>query len=124
MRGIAAGPIKKSVANNDGFFVVLELLEKTLTDQISLWGCFEMDRKGTREKRLALNERFMVALQLARAIEYLHSQNIIHFVKTAWCCARSSELETTRQRKSHSDQSVCTVDVYSLGVSVVVGRWK
>ena len=38
VRGIAAGPIKKSVASNDGFFVVLELLEKTLTDQISLWG--------------------------------------------------------------------------------------
>ena len=78
VRGIAAGPIEKSVASNDGFFVVLEVLEKTLTDQITLWGCFEMDLKGTREKRQALKERLMVALQLARAIEYLHSQNIIH----------------------------------------------
>ena len=78
VRGIAAGPVEKSVASPDGFFVVLELLETTLTDQITLWGCSDMDRKGNQERKRALNERLMVALQLARAIEYLHSQNIVH----------------------------------------------
>ena len=44
-----------------------------------------MDLKDTREKRLALNERLMVTLQLARAIEYQHSTLfIVASRRTVW----------------------------------------
>jgi len=76
IHGIAAGPLDKSYSQNKVFFITMEKLDRTLADQIELWAGER--HKSWWERRLALKKRLNVALQLAKAIEYLHSQNMMH----------------------------------------------
>ena len=75
------------------FFLVMDRLYDTLDDRMNLWrqgislarqeqhGLFTLFRKkeDPNEKRLEdLKERLKVALEIADALEYLHSLNILH----------------------------------------------
>ena len=76
LHGVAAGPIRESVDHSDaGFFVVVEKLHTTLPGRIQRWSRLP----ATRDTRVhELMERIGCALQLARGVQYLHSQGVIH----------------------------------------------
>jgi len=77
VHGMAAGPIRKSVTSDEGFFMVMELLEMTLSERIDEWR-ENVESRARRTRRHMLQERLKVALELAKAIQYLHSQDIVH----------------------------------------------
>jgi serine/threonine protein kinase len=68
---------------HDAFFLVLEKLETTLSETINEWTKlvtkFTWNKgKRRRVKLTCLTERLGVVLQLGSAVDYLHSQNILH----------------------------------------------
>ena len=98
VHGMAAGPIDESVASGE-FFVVIEKLERTLTDQRKLWKTEQeqpvqqpQQRYGgggggsaggggeTRKTRLPrlLRRIQQAAVPLAQALEYIHQQGLVH----------------------------------------------
>ena len=77
VHGMAAGPIQQSVASENGFFVVMEKLDRTLTDQLRIWRALP-ETKARNTRQPMLRSRLKDALQLARALQYLHGQNIVH----------------------------------------------
>jgi len=77
VHGMAAGPIQESVKSDEGFFLVMELLDMTLSERMEEWR-ENGDSKARRTRRLMLQERLKAALGLAKAIQYLHSQDIVH----------------------------------------------
>lgn len=68
---------------HDAFFLVLDRLENTLGDRLNQWCCkksqlrYSLVQRGTKKMNF-LKERLQVALHLADAVAYLHSQNILH----------------------------------------------
>ena len=78
-RGYASGDF-------DGFFVLLDRLEETLSERIARWrrqsrqwnrwGKLLLDRHGRKRKRL-LVERLQIAADIASAMAYLHENGVI-----------------------------------------------
>jgi serine/threonine protein kinase len=69
---------------HDAFFLVLDRLEETLKDKLTVWrkqqkkGLFLWKNKHERRLQKSLMERSHVILELAEAATYLHSQRILH----------------------------------------------
>ena len=68
---------------HDAFFLVLEKLDRTLSTQIKEWIGITVSHPWNKAKRntakiACLKERLGVAKQIASAVEYMHSQNILH----------------------------------------------
>ena len=87
LRGHPADGVKAYVRTEryDGYFLILDRLDETLTDRIESWKR-EMKRlknpiyvlKQARRKHDLLLERLSIALDIASALEYLHSKRIIY----------------------------------------------
>ena len=89
LHGISAGPLEDSYLNNRRFFLVLDLLDCTLEDKLLEWGWEEeqlvvtqnrlLPRLGLSEaQKTRLYERMSsVAIPVAKALKYLHENNII-----------------------------------------------
>jgi len=73
VHGMAAGPIQDSVVSEEGFFMVMERLEETLQERIEVWKL-----QKNRHERRSLFDRLSAGLELAKAIQYMHSQNVVH----------------------------------------------
>jgi len=101
LRGIACEGRSAYITTgrHDGYFLILDRLKETLKDRIVSWkremdrlthpnmfvGIWSYDRIMKRKQEL-LVERFMAALDIASALEYLHSQRIIYRdLKSANC---------------------------------------
>ena len=83
LRGWAGGPAAYSDGTHDGFFLILDRLDETLSHRIMRW-IFEEQRQHRAPEQddddpLAphYRERLGYALQIANALEYLHNQDII-----------------------------------------------
>mmetsp|Transcript_3498 Transcript_3498/g.7476 ORF Transcript_3498/g.7476 Transcript_3498/m.7476 type:complete len:312 (+) Transcript_3498:290-1225(+) len=97
LHGITAGSVETSIASGKecGFFIVVDRLYDTLERRINGWKKAEAEQlkhsDGTHgpglfggrsaqqkeHKRLELQERCEIALSIAKAMDYLHSLNII-----------------------------------------------
>ncbi|KAL7563368.1 hypothetical protein ACA910_014205 [Epithemia clementina (nom. ined.)] len=92
LHGITAGSVETNVATGKecGFFILVDLLNETLERKIEYWR-WQQDKVeantsfiGRRSaeykeaRRSELLERCNIALSIARAMEYLHSLNIIY----------------------------------------------
>lgn len=75
VHGVAAGPVPDSITSEEGFFIVMEKLEKTLDDQILNWKQTKLNR---RNRLSHLLKRLDVALQIASGVQYLHTKDIVH----------------------------------------------
>jgi len=68
------------------FFIVLEKLETTLVEKIEEWknemrsynGFFGIKEQKKIAAQALWNERLIVASEISKALEYLHSQNIVY----------------------------------------------
>eukprot|EP00978_Attheya_sp_CCMP212_P009882 scaffold23513_cov62-Attheya_sp.AAC.2 len=86
LRGVAEAGVNGFASGAaGGFFLVLDRLETTLDARMNSWSNHEkklikwsklQDRKGGKRKAL-VKSRIKVALDIATAMEYLHSRNII-----------------------------------------------
>jgi serine/threonine protein kinase len=86
LRGVAEAGVNGFASGAaGGFFLVLDRLETTLDARMNSWSNNEkklikwsklQDRKGGKRKAL-VKSRIKVALDIATAMEYLHSRNII-----------------------------------------------
>ena len=89
LHGISAGPLEESYLNNRRFFLLLDLLDYTLEDKLLEWGWEEEQLSVTQNRLLPrfglpeaqktrLYERMSsVAIPVAKALKYLHENNII-----------------------------------------------
>lgn len=88
--GITAGSIKTNFASGKecGFFIIIDHLNVTLQDQITTWAeeakhtsgglLYRMSHDYRVKRKAALMDRLKVAFQIADAMEFLHSLNIIY----------------------------------------------
>ena len=76
VKGMSPGTVQESVERSEGFYLVMEKLELTLDKQITEWA--KTIKPTIRTRRALLKERMNVALPLAKALAYLHSQDICH----------------------------------------------
>lgn len=88
LQGISAGPLSESYKHNHRFFIVVDLLECTLEEKLLAWGLEEeqltppnrlLPRFGLSDTlKTRLYERMSsVAIPVAKALKYLHENNII-----------------------------------------------
>eukprot|EP00544_Gedaniella_sp_CCMP2646_P007213 CAMPEP_0202487526 /NCGR_PEP_ID=MMETSP1361-20130828/5799_1 /ASSEMBLY_ACC=CAM_ASM_000849 /TAXON_ID=210615 /ORGANISM="Staurosira complex sp., Strain CCMP2646" /LENGTH=364 /DNA_ID=CAMNT_0049116901 /DNA_START=834 /DNA_END=1928 /DNA_ORIENTATION=- len=87
LRGYPADGVRAFVRMEryDGYFLILDRLEETLTDRVESWKR-EIKRlknpvfvlKSSRRKQELLLERLSVAPNIASALEYLHSRRIVY----------------------------------------------
>ena len=88
--GISNGSIESSIASGKecGFFIVIDFLHDTLENKIVEWAedanshsgglLYRISHDYKHHRKVALEERLSVALQIADVMEYLHSRNIIY----------------------------------------------
>jgi len=81
VQGMASGSVRTCINSNEGFFLIVDRLESTLDKQMDEWWDEEeamgwMERKRQRKQRLL--KRMEVALDIAKGMNYLHSQNLVH----------------------------------------------
>jgi len=88
LRGFPADGAKAYVRTerHDGYFLILDRLDETLTDRIESWKretkrlknpIFALKQPSRRKHELLL-EQLSIALDIASALEYLHSKRIIY----------------------------------------------
>lgn len=82
MRGWAGGPSAFSEGAHDGFFLILDRLDETLSNRIMRWkvqaSSNGQSRKDVRSSNLShYREKLSYALQIANALDYLHDRDII-----------------------------------------------
>mmetsp|Transcript_37087 Transcript_37087/g.77068 ORF Transcript_37087/g.77068 Transcript_37087/m.77068 type:complete len:525 (-) Transcript_37087:465-2039(-) len=92
LHGLTAGSVESNVASGKecGFFIVVDRLYDTLEHKIDTWrkadieackaggtGGFQKRSERRENKRAELVERCEIAISIAKAMEYLHSLNII-----------------------------------------------
>ena len=79
--GLSHGTLGDSVRCADGYFLLLEIMETTLSEKLTQWRS-EMESKKIRRKQLRsrdeVERRLLdMALPVATAMEYLHSHHIV-----------------------------------------------
>ena len=78
LRGWSGGPQAYSDRSHDGFFLVIDRLDHTLSQRLSKWYSDTKCREDIYSKDLAVHrEKIEIAHQVANALEYLHDQDII-----------------------------------------------
>ena len=89
LHGLTAGSVETNVASGKecGFFIVVDRLYDTLEHKVEEWrkqdaqapqpGGFRPSKEFKESKRAHLEERCDIALKVAKALEYLHSRNVI-----------------------------------------------
>eukprot|EP00339_Tiarina_fusa_P001462 CAMPEP_0117031298 /NCGR_PEP_ID=MMETSP0472-20121206/22515_1 /TAXON_ID=693140 ORGANISM="Tiarina fusus, Strain LIS" /NCGR_SAMPLE_ID=MMETSP0472 /ASSEMBLY_ACC=CAM_ASM_000603 /LENGTH=520 /DNA_ID=CAMNT_0004739601 /DNA_START=80 /DNA_END=1642 /DNA_ORIENTATION=+ len=78
LRGWAGGSKAYRDDSHDGFFLLLDRLDHTLSHRISKWQHDPACRERVYSKKLPDHkEKLDIGLQVARALEYLHDQDII-----------------------------------------------
>jgi serine/threonine protein kinase len=79
LRGWAGGPSAFSEGAHDGFFLVLDRLDETLSHRIMRWRMeVSSKRQDVRSSNLShYREKLSYALQVASALDYLHDRDII-----------------------------------------------
>lgn len=89
LHGLTAGSVETNVATGKecGFFIIVDRLHDTLENKLEEWRkeqeeshgsfAYRMSGEYRRKQRAGLKTRLKLALQIADAVEYLHSRNII-----------------------------------------------
>jgi serine/threonine protein kinase len=79
LRGWAGGPSAFSEGAHDGFFLILDRLDETLSQRIMRWK-IQTSSKGRDVRSSDLShyrEKLSYALQVANALDYLHDRDIV-----------------------------------------------
>jgi len=64
---------------HDGYFIIVDKLNETLTDKIALWKrLLDSPNTSKRLRRTILLEQIKVAMDIANALEYLHDNGLIY----------------------------------------------
>ena len=90
LHGVSAGSVESNVASGKecGFFIVVDLLEETLEKRIEKWTkereqaqqrgiLSRLSPEFVKQKRRELIPRYEIALEIAKAVKYLHSRKIV-----------------------------------------------
>jgi len=78
LRGWSGGPESYSNGSHDGFFLILDRLDYTLSYRIAAWQADQRSRELIYSKDLLdYTEKLDIAKQIASAIDYLHDRDII-----------------------------------------------
>ena len=78
LRGWAGGSHAYRDDTHDGFFLLLDRLDHTLSHRIMKWQCDSGCRERVYSKKLPdYREKLDIGLQIAKALEYLHDRDII-----------------------------------------------
>jgi serine/threonine protein kinase len=87
LRGLPSGPVSRSFVDQKmGHFLVLDLLQETLRDRINRWrherkqerpSALLLQSLRTRQSSLIRRIESSGVLQVAKAMEYLHSNNVV-----------------------------------------------
>lgn len=79
LRGTSRGIESFDNTNHDGFFLILDRLDCTLSDKIGQWARHASCRRKVYSRSLwDYSEKIDLALQIARGLDYLHDRDVLY----------------------------------------------
>lgn len=81
--GVTEGNIADAFLKNGGYFLVMEALDTTLNEQIQTWrkdpvaSMEDFFNRAQKSSVPSIEERLSIATSIARAMEYLHSNDVL-----------------------------------------------